>query len=365
MLDKIQTDTFEKPLHALAEPLQSRVYFFHDVRVTCLTNSLPLLKSMDALLGLFSEPERCAGDLTCYLLCYEQASDFPMQLPPERVRTETVKLLPGTRLKYYMSRDGLYEYQSYVEFSGVNGNALTALGRANGTVVVQLAKPEQFQPSFLRRYLLLLALGRGVDQSGFKPCHAAAITAPGDDRQGALIIGASGSGKTTLSLGCAAAGCGFLGDDLVMLREENATGTIQAYSISHEVAVRTPSLALSEQFHFLHSYPVDARDKRYCSIEQVRQGSGRMKTAVRLLLFPALIEEGPSRVVRLSKASTLQALVEQCLRKAQAQAESQEQLFLLVSRMAEQATGYRLEIARNDTNGPHIVRSLFTDSEGS
>ena len=75
-----------------------------------------------------------------------------------------------------------------------------------------------YQAAFLRRYVFLLALGQIMGRFGFEPCHAAAITAPWDDHQGALILGESGSGKTTLSLECASLGCGFLGDDLVMLR---------------------------------------------------------------------------------------------------------------------------------------------------
>ncbi len=219
--------------------------------------------------------------------------------------------------------------------------------------------PEHYQAKFLRRYVLLLAVGELVRRYGFEPCHAAAITAPGDTQQGALIIGASGQGKTTLSLGCATIGCGLLGDDLVMLREDGMDGTISAYAITHEVAVRPATIDLWESLSFLKALSADSRDKRYCSIEQIHNGAARFQTSIRLLLFPSLIKAAQSSVIPLNKASTLQELVFQCVDKANTHPQAQERLFMLLSTLAEQAPGYRLAIAQGASDGPQIVRSLL------
>src|SRR5207302_3529682 len=122
---------------------------------------------------------------------------------------------------------------------------------------------------------------------GFEPCHAAAITAPGNNDQGALIIGGSGQGKTTLSLGCVSIGCGLLGDDLVMLGEGGMGRSIHAYTIMHEVSVRSGTIDLWQMLSFLRTFPADIHDKRYCSIEQVRRGTARIQTSIRLLIFPS------------------------------------------------------------------------------
>ncbi len=305
---------------------------------------------------------------------------------------DTVRLLTNTQLKHYVSMDDTTEYQSYKELHPINGTVLSVMNRLEPVAFTQIETPEAYARTFLRRYVFLLALGQVLGQFGFEPCHAAAICAPWDSRQGALIIGASGSGKTTLSLSCASAGFGLLGDDLVMLRESAVDSNIEAWAITHEVSARshtldilknlgplsfgaigdgptqdainlvptsTPQGTESQNLSFLDFYPVDHRDKRYFTIEQVRAGATRFQTPIRLLLFPSLTEEGASRVRRLSKADTLRKLIDLCMSTGNNHAYSQEKLFHLLSQMAEQAPGYQLEIARETNDGPELIRSLF------
>ena len=270
-----------------------------------------------------------------------------------------MRLLTNTQLKHYVSLDNTTEYQSYEALRPVNGTALSVLSRLEPVVLTQLEMPEAYYASFLHRYVFLLALGQALGRYGFEPCHAAAVTAPWDSQQGALIIGASGSGKTTLSLGCAISGCGLLGDDLVMLRKKDVGSNIEACAITHEVSARSHTLDILKDLSFLHAYPVDQRDKRYCAIEQVRAGATRFHTSIRLLLFPSVIEEGASRVTRLSKAGTLRRLIDLCMSRSRDYSHAQEKLFYLLSELAEQAPGYQLEIARETNDGPRLVRSLF------
>src|SRR5712692_448413 len=352
-------DTFSTATHDLAEPLLSKCYFFHDIRIFCRTNHPAILAIFDKMLGIFPEPGKIAGESTYYVLCYARSSQFPMQVPRRRIRTETVRLLTGTRLKYSCSSDFTTQYQEYVALAPINEAALSVIHTTDGAAVTQIETPERYQAGFLRRYVLLLALGQLMHTYGFEPCHSGAITAPWDARQGALIIGGSGCGKTTLSTGCATMGCGLLGDDLVMLREDTADGTIAAYAISHEVSIRTASLDLLPKLSFLREAPADLRDKRYCTIEQVRTGATHTRTAIRLLLFPALTTETKSSITPLSKANTLQELVDKCMGKKNMSPQAEERLFLLLSTLAEQAAGYRLSIARGAVDGPEIVCSLF------
>ena len=358
----VQLDTLYAAIQHNSDPLLRKDYYFHDIRVTCQTNHQAIMDILDSMLGMFPEPDSPQGHAHYTVLCCDSAASFPVQLPRQRRRIDTVQLLTDTRLKYYSSLDQTLEFQSYVPLPSVNEVALNIIDTAQNRALTQIAAPESYQVGFLRRYVMLLALGRLMNPFGFQPCHAAAITAPGDTRQGALILGDSGSGKTTLSLGCAIAGCGLLGDDLVMLREDPANKEVHACAISNEVSVRSNSLALWPTLSFLQRVPADKRDKRYCTIEQVQADAMQRQTSIRLLLFPSLTTATETVVTRLSKATLLQELVEQCVSKRNMSMQTQEHVFSLLGTLVEQAAGYRIAIARGTTSGPEVVRSLFAEA---
>lgn len=359
MLKDTAPSTLATISDSLPAPVLSKSYFFHDVRIICYTNTPAIQAILDGLLARFPVPQKIQGEVTYVVLCYESAAQFPMPLPRQRVRMDTMRLLTNTKLKYYCSSDKMIQYQRYEAFPFVNEYALSVIIPEANLAVTQLLRSEQYQATFLRRYVFLLALGQLMQVYGFEPCHAGTVTTPWGSQQGALLIGTSGSGKTTLSLGCAIAGCGLLGDDLVMLRENTTTGTIGAYAVTNEVAVRSGSIDLWSQLAFLRELPTDARDKRYCTIEQIRRGATCTYTPIRLLLFPELTTEAQSTVIPLSKAGTLQELMDKCLDKQQRSVQVQERLFVLLSKLAEQSAGYRVAIARDTNDGPRLVCSLF------
>ncbi|HZS77037.1 MAG TPA: hypothetical protein VFA41_10530 [Ktedonobacteraceae bacterium] len=335
-------------------------YFFSDLEVICSTNQPALLSLLDGLLGSFPEPARVRGRLVYALACFENASQFPLALPDRRKHTETIRLMTETKLRYYLSQDDYSEYLSYAELPTMNGPVLTALYPDQQTAVTQLLSLEQYQPLFLRRCVLLLALGHLLRSFRFEPCHAAAVTSPGDARRAALIFGLSGSGKTTLSIGCALYGFGLLGDDLVTLRECEEDARIHVHALNTEASVRKGTLDLWPQLAFLCELPADFRGKRHCDIEQLRPGALDLEADVRFLIFPTLVEEGPSQLVPLSKGRTLHELIDQCMRIEKTYPQSQEKLFGLLSKLAEQAAGYRLLLARNTDDGPRLLQALFT-----
>jgi len=360
MLNSTLLDTLNKAASHSPGPLLCKTLFFHDVRITCQTNHPTILDILDEMLGIYPEPLRVRGEVTYSIFCYNTASQFPVQVPPDRRCTEAVRLLTRTKLKYYLSADYTLQYHRYSALPLVNEAALTVISPHGNIGLTQLEMPERYQAKFLRRYVLLIALGQLTRPFGFEPCHAAAITAPWDNQQGALIIGASGSGKTTLSLGCAVARSGLLGDDLVMLR--NDAHLINAYTIMREVSVRSDSLDLWQALSFLRAFPADDRDKHYCTIEEIRTGATRITAPIRLLIFPSLSADKESRLTPLSKVSTLQMLVDECLSKKYLYPQAQERFFSLLGTLSEQARGYQLVVARGTTDGPRIVQTLFTGS---
>lgn len=345
--------------HAYNEELLEKTVFFHDIAMHCRANDRQLLTWLDEMPGAFLQPARIRSDAQYTISWYEEASHFPLQLPPARRRADTIRLLTGTLLKYYRSSDAALEYHSYAALEAVNGATLTVIERDAPVITTQLERLERYQPSFLRRYVYLLALGHIMTRFGFEPFHAAAVTSPWDEGQGALIVGASGSGKTTLSIGCAIAGCGLLGDDLVLLRAQAHDDAIAACALTHEVALRSSSLELWDALAFLTPYPADRRDKRYCSINDIRAGSARLSAPVRLLLFPTLTGEARSSVIPMSKAQALQALIEQAISRRRQHHHTPAAIFALLGQLAQQATSYQALIARGANDGPDLVRSLF------
>ena len=272
----------------------------------CSTNHPAILTLLDEMLGFFSEPAQVRGEISYTIACYEDAAQFPLPVPLHQKHTETIRLVTNTKLRYYVSDDYSVEYHSYAALPAMNAPALSVLQPADCTALTQLEAPEKYQPIFLRRCVLLIALGRLMHQFQYESCHAAAVSAPWDNQQGALIFGSSGSGKTTLSLGCALQGCGLLGDDLVMLREDASGVGVSAFALQAEVSMRAGTLDLLSALATLRNLPEDFRGKRHCSIEQVRAGAFRQQAPVRLLLFPTLVAAQENAVTRLSRARTLQ-----------------------------------------------------------
>jgi hypothetical protein len=337
--------------------------YFHDIEFTCSTNQAAILELLDAVPHTFARPEHRRGEAYLVIICHEDTAHFAEQIPANRRHTETIRLITGTKLRYYIGCDDSSEYLAYAEEAGMNSEALSILHHEEHFALTWLGPLDQYNPFFLRRCVFTLVIGQLMRVFLYEPCHAATVTAPWDDRQGALIFGESGSGKTTLSLGCALSGFGLLGDDILMLREaapvDSPCGDIHAFALLSEVSVRTGTLDIWPQLAFLKTFPQDFRGKRHCAIEDIRPGLFRQSVAIRLLLFPTLVDSGQSYAIRLSKAQALAEMVERCMRIEKTYPQSQSRLFSLLGQLAEQAPGYRLMLVRDTHDGPRLLSELF------
>lgn len=363
-----------------------KTYFYHGIRIHYRTNHRALLPLLESIPGISSTAVEVRGSIVYALFCYQRAADFPVTLPREREGIEKVQLVTGSTVKYYRGADHTL-YQRFLAQPPLHGNVLTVLyaNRCEALTQIEWADVEDNEVGevdsrdwgdrrneagesathiFLRRYIVLLALGELLRTQGFEPCHAAAISAPWDQQQGALLLGDSGSGKTTASLGCTLAGCGLLGDDLLLLRQERGEhdqSKIQAYAIFPEISVRSPSLDLWPALSFLKSYPADQRDKRFCLPEALRPGAGRLTVPIQLLFFPTLTNESVSTVHPMSKAAVLSELVRLGISKEHGatRPELQQQQFQLLTALAGQAQGYQLFIARGDQQYTQLICRIF------
>ena len=342
----------------LDKQLFHKTYFYHNIRITCETNCVDCFAFLDSLLERFPQPQHIHGDASYSIYCYQDEASFSVPLPEQRIRTGAVRLLTGTRLKYYTDRQLQTVYQRFMPYPAVNESVLNVIVPGERRAITQLMALEHYDTTFLRRYALLLALGELLRTYQFEPCHAAAISSPWEKQQGALLLGTSGSGKTTLSIGCALAGCGLVGDDLVLLRAQEGH-PVSACAILPEVSIRPATLDLWPSLDFLRSQPVDARDKRYCAIEQLHPDASCLEVPIELLIFPSLTDESQTTVTPLTPAATLQLLIQFCISNEGMYVQQQERLFFLLSQLAEQAQGYQFAIARGDREGPQRLLSLF------
>ncbi|QBD81734.1 hypothetical protein EPA93_39495 [Ktedonosporobacter rubrisoli] len=356
MSTSLPSDPLATSLQQSAGPHFAEMYACHGVQIACRTNRQQLVTMLDSLLAAFPLSSSLAGNAFYSLFSYDDVAQFPMQLPAQCIHTGTTCLQTNTLLKYYRTRDATIRYHSYSAQSGVNAAILSVLH--SQFACTQIAAFAENEPSFLRRYVLVPALGQLLRTYGFFPCHAAAVTAPWDDQQSALILGASGSGKTTLSLGSTSIGCGLLGDDLVLLQADGS-GEIRVYSLMPEVSVRARTLDIWPALAFLKDYPEDKRGKRYCTIEQLRPGARRLQSSLKALVFPQISPATRSTLVPLSKAQTMQLLIEHCISKTNIEVNEQESLFALLSSLVEQTPGYRMYSAKGQQDSAYLMCSLF------
>jgi hypothetical protein len=93
---------------------------------------------------MFPEPEKLQAEVTYAVMCYESFAHFPLQLPTSRKRTETVRLLTNTKLKYYQDLASMTEYQSYEALPPINGAVLTAISQSRNVLLTQLEMPDLY-----------------------------------------------------------------------------------------------------------------------------------------------------------------------------------------------------------------------------
>lgn len=154
------------------------------------------------------------------------------------------------------------------------------------------------------------AVSAALRRCGVFELHSGGVCEPAAGR-GALIVGASGSGKSTLTLQLAAAGWGYLSDDVMLLGERG--GRVEASGLRRDFAVTERTLAASG----LASFGAGARaafdpDKLRLAPEDIFTANHVESCAPAALFFPALTGEAETRVAELSQAAAMARLIRMC-----------------------------------------------------
>lgn len=166
--------------------------------------------------------------------------------------------------------------------------------------------------------------------------HAGGVALGG---RAVLFPGASGAGKSTIALACVRAGWEFLGDDLVLLRE-NDDGRLLVHAFPDEIDLTEDSLRF---FPELNIAETAARHWPKHGVSPLDVQGLRVAAAApaAALVFPIRVA-GPTRLVPVSADEALVALVPNVIRTEHRLA--QRHLDVLAT-LARTVPAYRLQIA--------------------
>lgn len=153
------------------------------------------------------------------------------------------------------------------------------------------------------------AFSGAARRCGLFELHSAGVVEPRTGR-GALLAGASGSGKSTLTLQLAAAGWGYLSDDVLLLSER--AGRAEARPL-RRVFAATETTVGAAGLGGLAAGPPDPADSklRFAPQSFFPEGFAELSQP-ELLFFPHVTHEPTSRVSEVSPPEALTRLLRMC-----------------------------------------------------
>lgn len=191
--------------------------------------------------------------------------------------------------------------------------------------------------------------------TGRHPVHAAAVEWQG---RSVLLPAASGSGKSTTSLIAALAGCGFLGDDYVML--DGAGKTPHVWSLYGTAKLDDSSLALLPQMA-AHAGRVEPKDEKTVLLwpgpEALAGAGGLTRGAPLAAIVVPKVSKGPTRLSPGTPGDALMAMVP----STRSHLDTDDQAFMsLASAIVRQVPVYRLALGRDLERIPEAIKHAAT-----
>lgn len=206
---------------------------------------------------------------------------------------------------------------------------------------------------------LSYAVQGALRKAGLFDLHAGGVVEP---RSGAglLVAGQSGSGKSSLTIRLAAAGWGYLTDDMLALRDAGA-GPVTAFAFRRAFSVSEQSLegAGRPALLGLLGPPVNS-DPTKRSLDPAAGFPGQFVESCtpRVLCFSALTGETGSRLERLSQAEAMRRLVRHSPWASYDAGTAREHLRAL-ARLAAQCRAFALGAGRDLVESPSRAAELF------
>jgi hypothetical protein len=171
-----------------------------------------------------------------------------------------------------------------------------------------------YSPEFSGRRLYLathplttVALMELLEQRGLYSLHAGCLAGAGG--RGVLLAGPSGAGKSTLAMALVRSGMRFLSDDIVFLVPEGADA-VRALGFADTLGITEDTASHFTELRVRLSEPATGGfPKRLARIEDLF-GTGAIRACQpRVLVFPQVVLDEPSRIAPLGQCAALLRLV--------------------------------------------------------
>lgn len=188
----------------------------------------------------------------------------------------------------------------------VGDNSVAWLDRRASRVVASVRRPDDL---LLRERVKPFGalIPMWLHDRGVRVMHAAALA---DGDRAVLLPGLSGSGKSTCATFCVEAGLRYLGDDAVAL-QERGDGSFVAHSLYGAARLWPADGAFFPDWSSNAVPPESSGDDPKLLLYVGRQHRERLlpRAEVVALAFPRITAGAQTRLVRLSRAQALRALV--------------------------------------------------------
>lgn len=242
----------------------------------------------------------------------------------------------------------------------IDGSRIVVRTAPSDAVEVWLGETEHARHPVARVNALSYAVQGALRKAGLFDLHAACVVEPRSGA-GVLIAGTSGSGKSSLTIRLAAAGWGYLTDDMLALRDD--ADSVRAFAFRRAFSVSEQSLAGagSPSLVGLLGSPVHS-DPTKRSLDPAAGFPGQFvgSCAPRVLCFSALTGERESRLERLSRAEAMRRLVVHSPWASYDAGTGRAHLGAL-GRLAAQCRSFALGAGRDLIEGPGRAAELLAD----
>jgi hypothetical protein len=279
--------------------LHAERYAIHGVGLEVRSNSLPLMRRIDARLSPFNFRSSSPRDIDCSL-AFEAVPDGEIlgSIPDDAALACE---LHGGEALYSPSEDRLY--------CQVRDRIFGFIDAERGTALFQF-RAETADLLNISHGMLTLCVQEMLKWRGYYPLHAACLSREGEC---ALFAGDSGCGKSTLTVNLLQSDFDFMGDDTAFLSwrlsPTESERRCQAFAFPDQLDLSETTLQWFPRLSPESGSPDHPALKRSFSLTQVSERPLVLESAPRFLFFPRISEKERTTLVPMSKSEAFMELV--------------------------------------------------------
>ena len=314
-------------------------YRLHTLTVSFRGADPAVIGAMDLRLRGFRSPRQASTDVRLEF----RTGDPP---PPPGGTGRPVYDTPYGSLEYFPDSDLLYGRLRSVTVlcDAARGVAYLSAPAFVGTNLYLATHPVAtvcLMEMLKRRGLFCLHAGCVADRHG----------------RGILVCGPSGAGKSTLSLALVRGGLGFLSDDLVFMAQAGAGSPVDAVGFADAIGVSQHAASCFPEFlNGANVSPSPGFPKPLRRITDIFAARPLHQCRPKVLVFPAVTGEEPSRLSPMDRGGALVRLVPDVLVTEPAATQAHLDAF---AALLDQVLCYELGTGRDLAHAAELVQSVL------